>query len=384
MTTDSANAGQQARIIIVDPNKGDQNFLQIVLSFQFQVASVGTGEAAAYQMAEREFQLALVNSVLPGMSGLELLKTCREQHPGTAVILVADAAKLADAVNFIKAGAVDYLSKPFAVDHLLEKINAALTSQKAKQNPTSPSASSDRFGYKKIRTIGVGNIGKVELVEKDGVQYAMKIFREDRCQAQFHAQIERFIREAEILSGIDHPCIVKIFEFNHKIPPYIVMEYVEGKPLTYHIAKNSLDFSKKLDIITDIAFALDTVHHLGILHRDIKPENVLVTDDLRIKLTDFGIARIAESNLTITGEIFGSPAYMAPEAFTSMKDIDQRADIFSLGVLSYELLTGEKPFKGDNILDIMESIQDTSPTAPTEIQPDLPVMVQDILAKMLT
>ena len=122
---------------------------------------------------------------------------------------------------------------------------------------------------------------------------------------------------------------------------------------------------------------------MGILHRDIKPENIIARDDNSVTITDFGICRTLNSDLTITREIMGSPAYMSPESFDSAKNLDRRSDIFSLGVVSYELLTGAKPFHGQTVFQILDAIREKKPLSPLKVNPALPSWVQDFLAKMI-
>ncbi|OGV56402.1 MAG: hypothetical protein A2X49_07770 [Lentisphaerae bacterium GWF2_52_8] len=162
------------------------------------------------------------------------------------------------------------------------------------------------------------------------------------------------------------------------------MEYVPGRPLTDYIKKNeSLSIDQKLYIIAQVASALAVVHKFGVLHRDVKPSNILVTESIQAKLSDFGIARISDSSLTMTHEVLGSPAYMTPESFDSRRPIDNRSDIFSLGILSYELITGTKPFQGETVGEMMAAIQHSRPKEPRKILPSISPAVQDILGNML-
>ena len=144
-----------------------------------------------------------------------------------------------------------------------------------------------------------------------------------------------------------------------------------------------MNLEGKLSLIKKIGSAIWEVHKHGIVHRDIKPANILMTGQGEPKLTDFGIARIKDSSLTMTREVLGSPNYMSPEAFVSSRDIDSRSDIFSFGVVSYYILTGERAFVGKNINQIMHAIQAHKPLKPSEINPEIPERIDDILAGML-
>jgi serine/threonine protein kinase len=229
-------------------------------------------------------------------------------------------------------------------------------------------------------------MGVVLLVEKEKKYYALKILRKEGDETNHSLRIKRFLREAKILSQIEHPNVVKVFDSD--LPddvstPYILMEYVDGKPLTDFIKQDSFNLEQKLYIIGQIAAALAIVHKFGVLHRDVKPSNILVTDDYVAKLSDFGIAKISDSSLTMTHEVLGSPAYMPPEIFKPNKLIDSRSDIFSLGILSYELITGEKPFHGETVSEMMDAIQKARPREPRKLMPELPMPVQKVLESML-
>jgi serine/threonine-protein kinase len=198
--------------------------------------------------------------------------------------------------------------------------------------------------------------------------------------------MQRFAREAEILRRINHPNIVKIYDYNFddkKGLPYLIMEHVNGRQLSHHIKQNSLSFDLKISIIKQTADALDYVHRQGIIHRDIKPENILVTDDGIVKITDFGIGKIIDSELTISGDVMGSPAYMSPESFDSTRTVDYRTDIFSLGVICYELFTGVRPFEGDTLYKLLDAIRERKPEEPMKINPKIDTWLQDVIGKML-
>jgi serine/threonine-protein kinase len=241
--------------------------------------------------------------------------------------------------------------------------------------------------YKVIRSLGTGASGVVLLVEKDKVQYAMKVLRNwNETIHRDSEKMQRFLREAETLSKINNEHIVKIYDHHLDKPedsPYIIMEYVKGNSLTQCLKDRKFDIGQKISIMLQIAGALESVHAYGVLHRDIKPENILLTVDLVVKITDFGICHIPDSSLTMVDEILGSPAYMAPESFDASKKMDIRSDIFSMGILCYEMLTGVRPFDGAGVLQLMDSIKNNKPVMPAKLKRDIPLWLQDILAKML-
>jgi len=159
--------------------------------------------------------------------------------------------------------------------------------------------------------------------------------------------VERFTREARALASLSHPNIVGIYDSGiHDHVPYLVMEYVDGTPLRKMIALKKLAPERVLEVIPQICYALHYAHAHGVVHRDIKPENILVDREGRVKIADFGLAKLAsleETRITRTGLVMGSPHYMAPEQIEHSGRVDHRADIYSLGVVFYEMLTGELP-----------------------------------------
>lgn len=179
--------------------------------------------------------------------------------------------------------------------------------------------------------------------------------REDR--------IRRFQREVKAAGSLSHPNIVTIFEVGEDAGRhFMAMEYLEG-----HTLRNELDSrglvppDRAAEIAAEVLAALDFAHRHGVVHRDVKPENIQLLDDGRVKLTDFGIARLTfEPNLTMDGQVFGTPSYMSPEQVVG-KEIDARSDLFSVGVVLYEMVSGRKPFAGDSVVAITYAIMNSQP-----------------------
>ncbi len=171
---------------------------------------------------------------------------------------------------------------------------------------------------------------------------------------------------------MSHPNIVTIFDAGEEHDlAYIAMEFLEGEDLEKHTKKESLlPMRKVIDYVADIADGLDFAHQRGIVHRDIKPANIMLLTSGVVKITDFGIARITASSQTQTGVIKGTPFYMSPEQFSGEK-VDGRSDIFSLGTMTYQLLTGELPFKGDSPSALMHQIMNVAPSDPRKFNPKI-------------
>jgi len=383
-------------ILIVDDEECVREFLVSALEEKFyRVNAVSTCAECLKIIKKKKFDIILSDINMPDSSGIDLLSECKNIHPSTKFILITGAPNIEDAVKSVKDGAFDYLSKPIPVKKLYERVEAALSLiEKDKTTATTTTTTtssksqtaSSHQGYNVIKTLGAGTMGVVLLVERNKKYYAMKILRQEYEVSSKSMKIKRFLREAEILSKIIHPNVIKIYEYGiseSEEIPYIIMEYMPGQPLNHYMRMYSFTNEQIISIVRQIAESLNAVHAHNILHRDIKPGNILMTEDIRLKLTDFGIAKVSNSNLTITKEILGSPAYMSPEAFDSQADCDCRSDIFSMGVIVYELLTGVKPFHGETIAEIMNAIKFQKPIEPMKINRQIPPYLQDIVAKML-
>ncbi|MBW1862163.1 MAG: serine/threonine protein kinase, partial [Deltaproteobacteria bacterium] len=196
---------------------------------------------------------------------------------------------------------------------------------------------------------------------------------------------ERFFREAESAGSLTHPNIVTIFDAGEEHDlAYIAMEFLEGGDLEEYIKKdNILPLREILSIVADVANALDYAHGKGIVHRDIKPANIMrLTETKEVKVTDFGIARITSSSKTKTGIVLGTPSYMSPEQIAGKK-VDGRSDIFALGVVLFEMLVGDKPFKGEDITTLMYKIAREKQPSIRSIDHRIPQVVETIINKAL-
>ncbi len=195
---------------------------------------------------------------------------------------------------------------------------------------------------------------------------------------------ERLHREAQAAGKLSHPNIVTIYDVGSEGHlQYIAMEYLEGQTLE-DLIKKKVKFNYRIiaEIIIQICNALDYAHNQGIVHRDIKPANIMILKDYRVKVMDYGIARIDSSSMTKTGIAMGTPNYISPEQLKGLPT-DHRADIFSLGVVMYEMLIGRRPFRGENITSLIYSIINMEPDKPSNINPQIPLLFDHIIMRAL-
>ena len=245
--------------------------------------------------------------------------------------------------------------------------------------------------YEVLSELGKGAMGIVYLAKDPviGRLVAVKTIRNsqgDDDDSESREFRERFVREAQTAGILSHPNIVTIHDIGEDVESrtsFIAMEYIEGRNLKTLLAdKKKFTWEEVADLIAQIGEALDYAHRKGIIHRDIKPANIILTTDGKVKITDFGIAKVASSNLTTTGQFLGTPNYMSPEQ-VSGAPVDGRSDIFSLGVVLYELLTNRKPFQGDNLTAISYKIVHEDFTPPGDLSHEVPLEFNAIVARAM-
>jgi len=251
--------------------------------------------------------------------------------------------------------------------------------------------------YQVTREIGSGGMGEVYLAQdvKLGRKVALKllptIFTADEDR------LRRFEQEARTASALNHPNVCVIYEVGETEEGrhYIAMEYVDGVTLRQHMTEARLKLSEVLDVAAQVASGLAAAHEVGVMHRDIKPENLMLRRDGYVKVLDFGLAKLTEqptADVTIaagkraktdTGVVMGTSSYMSPEQARGLS-VDARTDIWSLGVVIYEMVTGEAPFKGETTSDVIVSILEREPQPLEHRRPAVPAELQEIVSKTLS
>ena len=246
--------------------------------------------------------------------------------------------------------------------------------------------------YRLIRKIGEGGMGVVWEAEDTRLRrrVALKFVPEERAEQD--SAVDRHLREARAASSLNHPHICSIFDIGEwEGQRYIVMELLEGQTLQEKIASRGLELDSAIRIATDMADALATAHSKGIIHRDIKTANVVVADNDRAKILDFGLAKLVvgpedatrtEMNVTNPGAVVGTVSYMSPEQALG-KELDARSDIFSLGVVLYEMVTGQRAFSGNTSAAVFDAILNRVPVAPVSLNRSVSPELERIINKAL-
>src|ERR1700719_1467960 len=237
--------------------------------------------------------------------------------------------------------------------------------------------------YEVIGELGHGAMGVVYRARDPVINRLVALKTITSGGADDPSMLERFYREAQSAGGLQHPNIVTIFDMGDESGvPYIAMELIDGENLDQLIAQRTpIPLPLKLVYATQACSAFEYAHKRGIIHRDIKPGNIMVNKDGTLKIVDFGIARVLEASRTQTGMLMGTFAYMSPEQYHG-EHADERSDIWSFGVLLFELLTYQRPFSGDAPAALMNKICQQAPTPLHEVAPDCPPELEAVLDRI--
>lgn len=240
--------------------------------------------------------------------------------------------------------------------------------------------------YVLLEEIGYGGMATVYRAHQPSVErdVAIKVILRARLEDQ--EAVQRFQREARLIARLEHPHILPVYDFDGRHdPPYIVMRYLDSGTLREVMMRGALPLNEVSYLIQQIGSALDYAHRQGIVHRDIKPSNIMIDRDGNAFVTDFGIARMVSGgqHITVTGALMGTPAYMSPEQAQGQANLDQRTDIYALGVILFQMLTGQLPYAHDNNFSVMMMhVNEKVPSACAK-NPDLPTAVDNVIYRAL-
>jgi DNA-binding response OmpR family regulator len=362
------------KILVVEDEAPIRNNLAILLRMEgFEVLEAPNGKVGLEMATEQLPDLILSDVMMPELDGYQMLAQLRANPVTAAIPLIFLSARTdrTDIRHGMNLGADDYIGKPFAREEVISAITArikrktalgsSMPVQKAKEQTTQSSAAAetgnetpDIKGYRIIRKIGSGGMSQVYLAwrESDGLQVALKVL--DTHINRSEDLLQRFIQEYALLAQIDHPNVVKIYDQGVADEhAFLTMEYFSGGDIKSRIA-GGVPAYKALDITMQVAQALAQIHAHGIVHRDVKPDNLMRRADGSIVLIDFGVAKHMDQELaqTLHGEIVGSPYYLSPEQ-AGGRPVTAASDIYCLGVIFYEMLTGSRPYSADSIESLL-------------------------------
>ncbi len=392
---------QTFSILVVDDNPVTRVLCSRVLARDgYRVLLAEDGIEALRLIKEEPVDLVLLDVMMPGLSGFDVLEAVRKLYPSNRlrVLMVTAKDQSEDVVRAFKLGADDYIAKPLDVPVMMARIKVHLRSRSAVPEPLKSvmdlgvgSVLEDRYRLESM--IGQGNFGTVyratHLTLKRPV--AVKIFSKGLRAGGSEA---RFRREAISACRIDHPNAVKVLDLSvtANSVPYLVMELLEGRSLADELRREGcLTLERCGQLLAPICEVLSEAHEVGIVHRDVKPQNIFLHQGRLgevVKVLDFGIAKLVddaafEDKLTLDG-LVGTPTYMAPERFSG-GDCDQRVDVYSLGVMLYEMLTGRPPFDSDgDLFKLIVLHMDEVPVSPCELRPELPPAVERLVLEALS
>ena len=389
-----------ARLLIVDRDARYREWLRNHLGVLFPDGAITAIDAREFEsrletLTRQEFHLVMFVAQFgyspedPHSEGLEWLRLLRDRVEFPAVIAVAEDGNELTAVRALQLGAVDYLPKRLmSPDRLRTAVRLALRrvelDAQAAEPPVEESSEASQVarslrdpipGYTIRKTIGESDKALVYLAssEKLGTDVALKVTKSDNDDQQDQ---QVFAREYEALSALRNPSIVTIYDYGTNAGrEFLAMEYFPRGDFKSRLLRGILEVDA-LRYLEQIARALQVVHEAGILHRDLKPPNLMLRENDTIVLIDFGLARNfggGPSN-TRTGVLRGSPYYMSPEQALG-EDLDGRTDLYSLGILFYEMLTGRKPYSGLSAMDVLQQ----HVTAPLPQLPHSNVHLQALL-----
>jgi len=238
--------------------------------------------------------------------------------------------------------------------------------------------------YEILEVIGTGAHGRVARAHDPMISrlVAIKLFPKQLAAAEAR---QLFIQEARVVGQLSHPSIITLHDMGideATQTPYLVMEYLEGQALDRILEKGSIPLPKACAWAAEVASALAVAHRKGVIHGDVKPANMLITNDGRVKLMDFGMARLASRDSAAT-PLVGTPAYWCPEQIVG-KPQDGRSDIFSLGVVLYEMVTGKRPFDADSLQGICSKVLSSTPLPASQANPSVSTAFDDVIARCLS
>lgn len=398
-----------AKILVVDDAPDLRDNVVVLLKLDKHVVDEAERATDALEfLGKGEYDLLVLDWELPDMSGVDLCRQYRADGGTGGVLIVSGRSSAVDKSDALDAGADDYVTKPYSVRELRSRVNALLrrtsgaatsrrTDQQGLQKPAIASYSGQTLSERYLvhEMLGKGGMGVVYRAEHVHLKRVVAVKVLNKNNVLDDRDVRRFKSEAQITSRLSHPALVQVYDFGFTDDdsPFIVMEYLQGKTLA-EILRDAgrVYYPTAINICTTLCDALAHAHENKLVHRDIKPSNVMISGSPQqpiVKLLDLGLSKLLmpspeTEELTIRGEIFGSPLYMSPEQWLT-RPVDERSDMYSMGCLLYEILTGEVPFKGSGFMDTGFKHMNEFPRLLREICPEanIPGPLEELTLKLL-
>lgn len=361
-------------LLVVDDEAMNRDMLSRRLQREgFQVLVAEGGASALDMVARQRVDLVLLDIMMPGMSGIEVLSTLRRRHSPAQlpIIMVSASSDSSQVVEALNLGANDYVTKPVNLPVTLARVQSQLARRReaVAQPGFCVEIGGDVSHYRVEAQLGQGGMGTVYRATDTRLArtVALKVLSADLALSP--QQVERFTREARAIARVRHPGVVAVYDVGSTPCHYIAMELVRGDTLDRYLGGMPLPPRKAAELIRLVAQALAEVHEHGILHRDLKPTNIMMDEEGRPHLTDFGLAKVVEGELELTksGMLLGTPAYMAPELVDgTLGPVDERSDLYALGLIFFEVLTGGTAIQGKALAPLLFEILNRVPEPPSE------------------
>lgn len=407
-------------LLIVEDHEDSREVMRDYLEeFGFTVDSAADGAEGLEKARARSFDLIITDVNMPRVGGLELLQAIQREDVRSDVLVLSGDGQIGRAVEAMRLGAVNYLVKPVEPVQLVAEVRAVIQARRDRARAPDPvttnrlvaqdagarelsrgpargpartqvggrgdlPTSIDR--YQVLSKLGEGGMGTIYKCFDPvlGRTVAVKVVVPESSQHGQEELLQRFACEAQAAGMLRHPNIITVYDYSAEPggPVYLAMEHLEGPSLGAVISEaGRLPWQRAVGIAFQLADALEFAHRNQVIHRDVKPANIIVQDGDVVKILDFGIAKLANSELTVPGTFIGSPRYLAPESFRGAR-IDYRADQFSLASVLYEMLAGVPAFDFSSFYAGMHYILSEDPAPLATLGVDAPSLLCDILERL--
>ncbi|MEM9070454.1 MAG: response regulator [Myxococcota bacterium] len=432
-----------SRLLVVDDNEDNRDMLARRLQRRgYEVDTAEDGFAALRMVDAHPYDLVLLDIMMPGMSGIEVLAKLRETYPRAELPILMATAKSdsKDMVEALSLGANDYVTKPIDFPVVLARIESHLQTRLQAPSIPAPAAVLPPDGRAEPGTILDGRYEVEEIIGEGGFaivframqlstgqKVAVKVLRHRRASVgQEDVERKRFEREMKTIGKLKHPAVVRLIDFGTlkarvseqhetwsettdasgkmatvqettstrvilRSLPYIVMEYVQGETMSALLRREGpLTVERAVELLLPVLSAVSVAHEAGVLHRDLKPPNIMVTQSggrLEPKVLDFGIAKpFGEENASFVSRaegFLGTPEYMAPELIRDTSQAHPTADQYALGCLLYESVTGQRPFKQESFVELLQQISTGAYPRPADLGLQLPATFEALIERAM-